>query len=142
MTFRILCIALIGLTIACGAAPSLTLVGPTGPISGIRLSECTKGLFSSACGDAVPTGAPPTVRVSGAGGANLHVETNTPNAQMFVRIEQGTFENRTFLDARSRQYGAAIHLGVSPDPFFVTIILDGGSGGTTSLFVIKVDATP
>jgi hypothetical protein len=142
LTLRVLCVALVSVAVACGAPPSLTLVGPTGPISGIRLSECAKGLFSSACGDALPTTAPPTFRVSGAGGANLHVETNTPSAQMFVRIEQGTFENRKLVDSRTRQYGAAIHLDVSPDPYFVTISLDGASGGTSALYLIKVDASP
>ena len=130
------------LAVACGSAPSLTLVGPNGPISGIRLSECTKGLFSSACGDYLPTEAPPTVRVSGASGANFHVETNAPSAQMFVRIEQGTFESRKLVDTRSREFGTAIHLDVSPDPYFVTISLDGASGGTAALYVIRVDATP
>jgi hypothetical protein len=99
-------------------------------------------MFSSACGDAFPTAAPPTVRVSGAGGANLYVETNTPSAQMFVLIQQGTFESRALVDSRTRQYAAAIHLDVSPDPYFVTISLDGSSGGTTALYVIKVDASP
>jgi len=61
---------------------------------------------------------------------------------MFVRIEQGTFESRRLVDARSRQFGAAIHLDVSPDPYFVTISLDGASGGTTALYVIEVDAAP
>ena len=142
MTLRILYAAVVLVAVACGSAPSLTLVGSNGPISGVRLSECTKGLFSSACGDFVPIEAPPTVRVGGAGGANLHVETNAPSAEMFVRIEQGTFESRKLLDSRIRQFGAAIHLDVSPDPYFVTIGLDGASGGTTALYVIKVDAAP
>ena len=141
MTLRLLGAALLGLAAACGSAPSLSLVGPSGPIAGVRLSECVKGLFSSACGDAAPT-APATVRVTGAGGANFHVETNAPSAHMFVQIEQGTFENRKVLDSRSRQYGAAIHLDVSSDPYFLTISLDGASGGTTALFVVKVDAAP
>lgn len=61
---------------------------------------------------------------------------------MTVRIEQGTFESRRLVDARNRQYGAAIHLDVSPDPYFVTITLESGSGSTTALYVIKVDAAP
>ena len=142
LTLRILCAAVVLLAAACGAAPSLTLVGPTGSISGIRLSECTKGLFSSTCGDAFPIAAPPTVQVRGAGGANLRVETNAPTAHMFVQIEQGTFESRRLVDARDRQFGAAIHLDVSPDPYFVTISLDGASGGTTALYVIKLEPAP
>ncbi len=142
MKLRILCAAVIALAAACGSAPSLTLGGPGGPISGLRLSECTNGVFGSACGDAVPTAAPPTVRVSGAGGANLHVETNAPGATAFVRIEQGTFENRQLVDARSQPVGAAIHLGPSPDRYFVTISLDTGSGRTAALLVIRVDSAP
>jgi hypothetical protein len=140
--FRILGIALLALTVACGAAPSLTLVGPKGPIAGLRLSDTERSWFGTSHGDAFPTAAPSAVRVSGAGGANLHVETNMPTAQMLVRIEQGTFESRKLLDAGSRQLGAAIHLDVSPDPYFVTITLESGSGSTTALFVVKVDGTP
>ncbi|MDQ6873319.1 MAG: hypothetical protein M3037_15150 [Gemmatimonadota bacterium] len=130
---------LVAVVVACGSAPSLTLVGPNGAIAGVQLSECVHGIFASGCGDAVPT-APPTVHVTGAGGANFHVETNAPGAQMFVQIEQGTFENRRVLQAGSKQRIAAIHLDPSGELYFVTINLDSGSGSITALFVIKVDA--
>ena len=134
-----LCVTFVALALACGSAPSLALVGPNGAIAGMRLSECVRGITASSCGDAVST-APPTVHVTGAGGANLHVETNAPGAQMFVQIEQGTFENRRVVQAGTKQRIAAIHLDPSPEVYFVTINLDSGSGSSTALFVVKVDA--
>jgi hypothetical protein len=139
---RIVCAALVVLATACGAAPSLTLVGPNGPISGAALSETTRSWFGSEHGDAFPTAPPPTVRVTGAPGVDLHVQTNAPNATAMVSIEHGTFRDRQRVSLVEQPVAAAIHLDPSPDPYFVTIDLDTGGGSRSALFVVKVDATP
>ena len=142
MRLGIVCAALIVLAAACGASPSLSLVGPDGPIEGAPLSETVRNWNGGYVGDAFPTGPPPTVRVVGIRGADLHVETNAPNTTALVIIEHGTFRDRQRVSLVEQPVAAAIHLDPSPDPYFVTINLETGGGSRTALFVVKVDAAP
>ncbi len=142
MTVRIVCAVFIVVAAACGAAPSLSLVGPDGPIEGAPLSETVRNWNGGYVGDAFPTAPPPTVRVVGTRGVDLRIGTNAPNATAVVIIAHGTFWDRQPVSLAKQPAAATFHLDPSPDPYFVTINLETGGGSRTTLFVVKVDAAP
>jgi hypothetical protein len=141
MKMRLFGVFLIWLASACGSAPSLTLVGPSGPIAGVRLSACAKGLFSSSCADTVPDAAPATVLLHGSGGVELRLDTNAPNGA-FVRTEHGSWDRKGIGTFDRWPPGTTVHLDPSADVYFVTVSVDSGSGVSTYVFAMKVDPAP